>query len=73
MQKLILFFYSGTCSDDTVILATNSPPAIQSISWNPQQANATQTALLSKLDIMQDETGNTNKHNKGKRRLERIF
>ncbi|KAI8882813.1 RIC1-domain-containing protein [Backusella circina FSU 941] len=46
----------GTCSDDTVILATHSPPAIQSISWNPQHVNATQTTLLAKLDIMQDDT-----------------
>lgn len=43
--------YSGTSLDDTLVIATCSPPAIQCISWNPQQANATQSSLLSKIDF----------------------
>ncbi|CAO3659789.1 unnamed protein product [Rhizopus microsporus] len=41
----------GTSLDDTLVIATCSPPAIQCISWNPQQANATQSSLLSKIDF----------------------
>ncbi|CEP10533.1 hypothetical protein [Parasitella parasitica] len=45
----------GTSSDDTLIIATKLPAAIQSLSWNPQQVNATQTAVLNRLGIMEDE------------------
>ncbi|CAO0800336.1 unnamed protein product [Mucor circinelloides] len=45
----------GTSSDDTLIIATKSPAAIQSISWNPQQVNATQTSVLNRLGIMENE------------------
>ncbi|KAI8087829.1 RIC1-domain-containing protein [Gilbertella persicaria] len=46
----------GTSSEDTLIIATKSPAAIQCISWNPQQMNATQTALIDQLGIMENET-----------------
>lgn len=61
-----MFFYanelistnSGSSSDDTLIIATRSPAAIQCISWNPQQVNATKTSVLNRLGIMEnDETG----------------
>ncbi|ORX51228.1 RIC1-domain-containing protein [Hesseltinella vesiculosa] len=45
----------GACTDDTLIIATQTPPAIQCISWNPQQANTTQTALQQRLGILLDE------------------
>lgn len=49
---------SGSSSDDTLIIATRSPSAIQCISWNPQQVNATKTSVLNRLGIMaNDETG----------------
>lgn len=50
---------SGTSSDDTLIIATKSPAAIQSISWNPQQVNATQTSVLNRLGIMENEKSGT--------------
>ncbi|GAA5814889.1 hypothetical protein MFLAVUS_008392 [Mucor flavus] len=47
----------GSSSDDTLIIATRSPAAIQCISWNPQQVNATKTSVLNRLGIMEnDET-----------------
>jgi hypothetical protein len=50
--------FSGTSSDDTLIIATKSPSAIQCISWNPQQVNSTQTSVINRLGIMEnDETG----------------
>ncbi|KAF1806307.1 RIC1-domain-containing protein [Mucor lusitanicus] len=45
----------GTSSDDTLIIATKSPAAIQAISWNPQQVSATQTSVLNRLGIMENE------------------
>lgn len=55
---------SGSSSDDTLIIATRSPSAIQCISWNPQQVNATKTSVLNRLGIMEnDETGITPKNN----------
>ncbi|KAI9028097.1 RIC1-domain-containing protein [Phycomyces nitens] len=44
----------GTSSDDTLIIATQTPAAIQCISWNPQQVNATQTSLQSRMGIFVD-------------------
>ncbi|KAI9252811.1 RIC1-domain-containing protein [Phascolomyces articulosus] len=41
----------GTSSDDTLIIATQKPAAIQCISWNPHEVNSTQTAVQSKLGI----------------------
>ncbi|CAO3613910.1 unnamed protein product [Cunninghamella echinulata] len=45
----------GSCSDDTLIIATHTPAAIQCISWNPHQTNATQTSIQHKLDIFLDQ------------------
>lgn len=47
--------YSAASSDDTLIVATKSPAAVQCISWNPQQVSATQTSVLNKLNIMKDD------------------
>ncbi|KAI9489868.1 RIC1-domain-containing protein [Zychaea mexicana] len=44
----------GTSSDDTLIIATQKPAAIQCISWNPHEVNSTQTAVQSKLGIFVD-------------------
>ncbi|KAI8335438.1 RIC1-domain-containing protein [Chlamydoabsidia padenii] len=45
----------GTCSDDTLIIATQQPAAIQCISWQPQQTvNSTQTAVQQNLGIFLD-------------------
>ncbi|OAD78538.1 hypothetical protein PHYBLDRAFT_163644 [Phycomyces blakesleeanus NRRL 1555(-)] len=44
----------GTSSEDTLIIATQTPAAIQCISWNPQQVNATQTSLQSRMNIFVD-------------------
>ncbi|KAI8142660.1 RIC1-domain-containing protein [Fennellomyces sp. T-0311] len=41
----------GTSSDDTLIIATQKPAAIQCISWNPHEVNSTQTAVQNKLGI----------------------
>ena len=45
---------SGCSSDDTIILSTNSPAAIQCIPWNSQHINSTQTSVLNRLDIMEN-------------------
>ncbi|KAI8987265.1 RIC1-domain-containing protein [Mycotypha africana] len=45
----------GTSTDDSIILSTKSPAAIQCISWMPQHVNTTQTALLNKLNILENE------------------
>jgi hypothetical protein len=42
-----------------LIIATKLPAAIQSISWNPQQVNATQTSVLNRLGIMENEKSGT--------------
>ncbi|KAL0093444.1 hypothetical protein F4703DRAFT_1829651 [Phycomyces blakesleeanus] len=47
----------GTSSEDTLIIATQTPAAIQCISWNPQQVNATQTSLQSRMNIFVDPLG----------------
>ncbi|KAJ8656341.1 hypothetical protein O0I10_007906 [Lichtheimia ornata] len=39
----------GTSSDDTLIIATQRPAAIQCISWNPHEVNSTQTSVQNKL------------------------
>ncbi|KAL1935687.1 hypothetical protein VTP01DRAFT_4827 [Rhizomucor pusillus] len=44
----------GTTSDDTLIIATEKPIAIQCIAWNPHEVHATQTAILSSLNILDD-------------------
>ncbi|SAM06352.1 hypothetical protein [Absidia glauca] len=47
----------GTCSDDTLIIATHHPAAIQCISWQPQQSkNSTQTAVQQHLGILIDSS-----------------
>lgn len=57
-MKIDLYICSGTSSDDTIILATKSPAAIQCIPWNSQHINSTQTSVLNRLGIMEnDETG----------------
>lgn len=43
----------GTSLDDTLVVATLTPPVIQLISWNPHQVNASQSFLLSKLNILE--------------------
>lgn len=48
---------SGTSSDDTLIIATQEPIAIQCIAWNPHEVHATQTAILSSLNILEDASG----------------
>lgn len=52
---------SGTSSDDTLIIATQKPAAIQCISWNPHEVNSTQTAVQSKLGIFINSSGKENK------------
>ncbi|ORZ10211.1 RIC1-domain-containing protein [Absidia repens] len=44
----------GSCSDDTLIIATRKPAAIQCISWIPQQTNSTQTSVQQRLGIFVD-------------------
>ncbi|ORY97505.1 RIC1-domain-containing protein [Syncephalastrum racemosum] len=46
----------GTSSDDTLIIATEKPAAIQCISWNPHEVNSTQTSIQHKLGILRDPT-----------------
>ncbi|KAI9317719.1 RIC1-domain-containing protein [Dichotomocladium elegans] len=46
----------GTSSDDTLIIATEKPAAIQCISWNPHETHSTQTSLQSKLGIFVNPT-----------------
>lgn len=55
MQKKNIYNFSGSSSDDTLIIATRAPSAIQCISWNPQQVNATKTSVLNRLGIMENE------------------
>ncbi|KAG0941132.1 hypothetical protein G6F32_008538 [Rhizopus arrhizus] len=43
----------GTSLDDTLIIVTHSPPAIQCISWNPHQVNKSQSFLVSKMNILE--------------------
>lgn len=52
-----LYSLSGATSDDTLIIATQTPAAVQCISWNPHEVNATQTAVQSKLGILVDPSG----------------
>ncbi|KAI8089450.1 RIC1-domain-containing protein [Halteromyces radiatus] len=45
----------GSCTDDTLIIGTQKPAAIQCISWNPQQTNSTQTSVQHRLGIFLDQ------------------
>ncbi|KAI8327314.1 RIC1-domain-containing protein [Blakeslea trispora] len=45
----------GTSSEDTLVIATQSPLAIQCISWNPRQINSTQTTMIDQIDIMETD------------------
>lgn len=41
--------YSGTTSDDSLIITTLKPSAVQRVSWNPQEVNQTGTNMMSKM------------------------
>ncbi|RUP50767.1 hypothetical protein BC936DRAFT_137725, partial [Jimgerdemannia flammicorona] len=43
---------SGAASDDTLVIATQTPPAIQCISWNASEVNMTKTTLLHRLPFL---------------------
>ncbi|CAO3677866.1 unnamed protein product [Umbelopsis vinacea] len=39
----------GTTSDDSLIITTLKPSAVQRVSWNPQEVNQTGTNMMSKM------------------------
>lgn len=61
-MDVILISYSGTSSDDTLIIATQRPAAIQCISWNPHEVNSTQTSVQNKLGFFIQSSGSIHLH-----------
>lgn len=49
-------FYSGTSSEDSLIITTVKPTAVQRVSWNPQEVSQTGTNMVSKMAWIRPET-----------------
>ncbi|KAG2184987.1 hypothetical protein INT43_000900, partial [Umbelopsis isabellina] len=52
----------GTTSDDSLIIATSKPSAVQRVSWNPQEVNQTGTNMVSKMSWLGENAGIMSMH-----------